>query len=149
MALLAAAVMVAGCGSGNGAGSGSGVDSGSAPPTNERFTTEADAICATGLQQMRDAVRAAFGSQAPTEAEVTTFTTSETVPMLTAQIDDLKALTPPGGDEATVAAIWDAMDEGLGTIEGDPASVLSDPAPMSDALALARSYGFRSCGNVS
>ena len=141
MILIAAATLAAGCGGSE--------ESGPAPPTNEKFITEADTICATGLAQMQDAVRTTFGNEAPTEEEATAFTTTETVPMLTAQIADLKALTPPEGDEATVEAIWDAMEEGLGTIEDDPASVLADPIPMVDALELARSYGFRSCGNVS
>lgn len=130
------------------AGCGGGGEGGPAPLSNDAFITKADKICAAGLVQLQDQVQATFGNQPPTEAEVTDFTTSDTAPLLATQIESLRALTPPEGDEETVNEIWDAMDEGLKTIQDDPASVLADPEPMAAALELARSYGFRSCGKT-
>ena len=130
------------------AGCGGGEDDGPPPLTNDVFITKADKVCDAGLKELQDKVRAAFGNQAPTEDEVLAFTTSDQVPLLTAQIADLRALTPPEGDEETVNAIWDSMEEAVNTMQDDPAEVLSDPSPMADALELARSYGFRTCGKI-
>ncbi|MGB0120627.1 MAG: hypothetical protein WBP55_06720 [Solirubrobacterales bacterium] len=116
--------------------------------TNDAFIKKADRICATGLLDLQDQIQATFGNQAPTEEEVLAFTTSDTAPLLAAQIQDLRALTPPEGGEEAVNEIWNAMDEGLTTIQDDPATVLTEPEPMATALELARSYGFRSCGKT-
>jgi len=138
--LLAVAALVSGCGGG---------DDGPPALTNDVFITKADKICAQGEVDLQDRVRATFGNDAPTEEEGITFTTTETIPLLNLQIEGLRALTPPDGDEETVNEIWDAMEDGVKTLQDNPETALSGTDPMADAMELARSYGFRSCGAES
>lgn len=128
-------------------GCGGGDDDGPAAPTGDTFIGRADRICARGQVDLQERVTATFGNQAPTEEEGVTFTTNETIPLLQAQIEELRALTPPEGDQETLEGIWDAMDDGVETLEQDPESAVAGGDPMADALELARSYGFRSCGS--
>ena len=141
LAIACVAIGLSGCGGGG--------EEGPAAPTNDAFITRADKICAQGQVDLQSAVTATFGNQAPTEAEGIEFTTTETVPLLTLQVEALRALTPPEGDQETLDAIWDAMEEGVNTLEENPETALDGSDPMADAMELARSYGFRSCGEES
>ncbi|MDQ2700829.1 MAG: hypothetical protein M3Y23_05815 [Actinomycetota bacterium] len=137
VSVLAAAAILAGCGGG---------DEGPPALADDVFITKADQICSQGAIDLQKRVTVTFGNQAPTEDEGTTFTTVETVPLLTAQLEALRALTPPEGDQETVGAIWDAMEDGVKTLQDDPETALDGSRPMADADELARGYGFRSCG---
>jgi len=136
-----AALVLAGCGGGG--------EESPAAPTNDAYITKADKICAQGEIDLQDAVTATFGNLAPTEAEGVEFTTTETVPLLKLQVEALRSLTPPEGGAETVNEIWDAMDKGVKALEENPEAALSETEPMADAMELARSYGFRSCGAES
>lgn len=141
VSLTVAAAVVGGCGGGGG-------DEKPAP-TSDTFITEADEICARSETDLQRQVTATFGNAAPTEAEGATFTTTKIVPMLSLQIESLRALTPPEGDGDTVDAIWDAMEETVEELKADPESGFGGTDPMAGALEQARAYGFKACGKTS
>jgi len=82
------------------------------------------------------------------------------LPILTKLVVDLKALTPPPGDEATVADIIAAQDAGIAKIKefrdaaiaNDARKVLALEKEFDSSLSLADaklvSYGFKTCGNI-
>lgn len=63
------------------------------------------------------------------------------------QVIEIRALTPPEGDEEQITEILDKLDQGLDDLEADPnlLSVPDGPAKILEARALAGEYGFMSC----
>jgi hypothetical protein len=126
-----------------------GADEGPAAPSSDTFVERADRICTQGAERLGDEVVATFGNRAPTEQEGIAFTSEVTVPMLANQIEKLRSLTPPEGESATVSTIWDAMDDGLSTLETNPETAFGTSDPLAEGLDLASAYGFKSCGATS
>ena len=88
----------------------------------------------------------------PSDAEIRAFGTDVVIPRLREQIADLRALTPPTGDEQEVAAIYDAAEAGIEKLAADPALFNDEGAvtrELNQAERLARSYGFFDCGTYS
>ena len=139
--LFALATLFAGCGDDE--ESGDSGDGGSAP-TKAEFVKEGNAICEKGNAEL-DAATANFGPQTP-PAEVDAFVTDTLVPNVQGQIDDLRELTPPAGDENTVDEMLDTAQDNLDTVEDDPASIRSGD-PFAEANQLLRDYGLTVCGS--
>ena len=138
--LFALAALVAGCGDDDDSSDSGGGDA----PTKAQFVEEGNAICEKGNAELDEAT-ANFGPQTP-PAEVDAFVTETLVPNVQGQIDDLRALTPPKGDEDTVDALLDAAQENLATVEDNPATIRSGD-PFAQANQLLRGYGLTVCGS--
>jgi hypothetical protein len=133
---LVAAVIVAGCG-------GGGDDSSTSSLTKAEWIAKADAICQQGSQTVEQAARQQFGNQKPTAAEVQQFATGTALPNTQDQIDKIKALGAPSGDE-------DAVNNILDTVQADIDKAKSagdiENATFADGNALAKQYGLKVCG---
>ena len=130
-------LLAAGCG---------GDDSSSDEPAPDKVTyvAEADEICAAGRSSIEAIVQ---GLPAEIEApESQTAITDEIVPLYRDKVAQLRALTPPEGDEGTVAAIYDAVDEAVDVAEED-LRALGRNDPFDEANMLAAEYGFEACGS--
>ena len=57
----------------------------------------------------------------PADSEIRAFGTDVVIPRLREQLADLRALTPPAGDERSVAAVYDIAETGIDELEADPA----------------------------
>ncbi len=113
-------------------------------PSKAAYVADADEICATGRSTIEEIVQ---GLPADIQAaESQTAITEEIVPLYRDQVAELRALTPPEGDEEKVAAIYDAVDEAVDTAEADPTS-LGRSDPFTEADGLAADYGFEACGS--
>ena len=146
MLLLAAALGVAltaaGCG-----GDDDGEETTRAPLTREEFISEADAICAEGDREIEEAGEEL--GDAPSEEELEQFTTEVVVPNVQDQIDQLRELPPPEGDEEDVAAILDAAQRGVDELEADPSlGIQGEDAggAFAEANQRAQGYGLTDCG---
>lgn len=146
MLLLAAALGVtaiaAGCGGDDEDGDGEAL-------TKQEFITQADQICAEGDRQINEAGSAQFGGQEPSAQEIEEFGTETVAPNIQNQVDQIRALTPPEGDEEQVSAILDAAQEGIDEVEEDP-SLLNQGqdagGAFTEANRLAEDYGLTDCG---
>ena len=134
-----AALVVAGCGGG---GDDSTSTSSLAKPA---WIAKADAICQQGNQEIEQAANEQFGkqSQQPTDEQIQQFTTETAVPSVQRQIDQIRDLGAPSGDE-------DQVNEILDTVQADiyktkSAKTLPDD-PFADGNALATQYGLTVCG---
>ncbi|MGK2932061.1 MAG: hypothetical protein ACSLFD_04745 [Solirubrobacterales bacterium] len=141
--VIASSVVFVACGGDD----SSSDDSGEAVPTKAEFIAQADEICAAGDQAINDAGTEQFGDKMPSEDKLADFASETVIPNIEQQLADLRELTPPEGDEDTVNSVWDSLDEGIATLEEDPAAGFGDDNPFEDANQQAQAYGFEACGD--
>ncbi len=76
----------------------------------------------------------------PSAAEVERFGRETAIPSLRMQVADLRALTPPTGDAAELAAIYDSADAAIDRLEADP-SLFNDEGAVARELNEAKRLG--------
>jgi hypothetical protein len=158
-AVLAAGLIAAGCGGDDdedttaattteaGATGATGA-AGGEPLSKSEFVEQADRICRQGDQEIQQAAQE-LGPGRPSDQEVEQFATETVVPNIQEQIDGIRQLTPPKGDEEEVNAIVDAAQEGVDMLEADPSLLLQGPdagGAFAEANRLAQQYGLEACG---
>jgi hypothetical protein len=135
-AVLTLGVIAAGCGD-------SGDDSSTSNITKAEFIAKADAICKQGNQEIESAAKQQFGGGRPSGPEVSQFITEQVIPNTQSQVDQIRALGAPSGDE-------DQINKMLDTVEADvekakAAGDINDQT-FAEGNALARQYGLKVCG---
>jgi hypothetical protein len=163
-ASLAAGLIAAGCGDDDedtttaatttetGATGATGV-AGGEPLSKSEFIRQADEICREGDRQIDQRAEDFFGGleQDPGSAELEEFASEVVIPNIQQQIDEIRSLTPPEGDDDEVSAILDAAQEGLDELEADPSSIDEGPdagGAFAEANRLAQDYGLKECGDA-
>jgi ABC-type lipoprotein release transport system permease subunit len=133
---LVAGLIAAGCG-------GGGDDSSTTSVTKTEWIAKADAICQQGNQTINQAAQQQFGNQKPTAAEVQQFATQTALPNTQEQVDKIRALGAPSGDEDQVNKILDTVQADI-----DKAKSAGDieNSTFADGNALAKQYGLKVCG---
>jgi len=136
----------AGCGSSK---SKSNKTSTSTPAiTKAAFLKQGNAICKRGNQQIAKAANTLFPRTGPkpSKARMTKFATSTVVPSLQSQINQIKALGTPAGDQTKVNAIVSSAQSALDKGKKDPALLTSNgSSPFKKTNQLSRSYGLKTC----
>lgn len=165
---LAASALLAGCG--DDGGGDVTTDPASLVPSKRDYIVQADTICAQADQAIQTEAEVSLGIGAddfkltqegeivflpgrrPSDERIRRFGTEVVIPALREQLERLRALTPPTGDEAEVAAIYARAERGIERLEADPA-LFNDAAAVRSALTearrLGRRYGFFECGTYS
>ncbi len=137
-AVALAAATAAGCGSSDDKG-----------PTKADFVKQANGICAKGNEEIEAGARKLFaGSKGrPSKAAIAKFVGSTAIPEIQKQVDALKKLDPPEGDEGKVKQITDAADAGLAKVKANPLSATREGPkdPFAKADKLAGDYGLEAC----
>ena len=144
--LVLAAAAFTGCGGGDD-GSSTYPAGVSRPIAKVRFLAEADRIChSTNARIEAAADGLVTGRREPPPAEVRRVVLRIVVPTLRSEVDAIRALGAPAGDEAQVKAILAATEHGIRQIEADPVGVLDGPPPaLREAGRLAQAYGSSEC----
>lgn len=142
---LAWGLIASGCGGGSDDSSSDG--SGAKSLTKAEFLAKANAICDAGNAQLQVDFEA-LGTNKPTQTQLKQVVTDKLVPSVEAQIDAIRALGAPAGDEDQVRAILDAADAGIAKVKADPALIASNSNqdPLKESNELANAYGLTSCG---
>jgi hypothetical protein len=130
--------LAAGCGSSNNDSSTS-----TAALSKPAFLAKANAICTTGNQK-QGAAQSALGKQ-PSQAQVATYVSTSFAPNVQAQIDGIRNLGAPSGDQATVTRMLDMAQADLNQVKANPALVIGDTNPFANFANLAHPYGLTSC----
>jgi hypothetical protein len=145
-ALAALALIVAGCGGGS-----SSTESTSSLSKAE-FVKKGNAICAKNEKKIQKtfetfAEEHNFSEKNPPSEKELQELSGELLPVVRSQIDEIRALGIPQGDEKEVEAIFAAAEEGIEETEKNP-SVISEPGggPFKKANKLSRDYGLTTCG---
>jgi hypothetical protein len=140
---LAVAAGAAGCGS-----SSHTATSTSAPAiTKTAFVTKANAICTHDNAHIAAAV-AKLG-KSPTKAQITAFAKSTFVPSVEAELNGIRALGAPSGDQKTVTNMLDLAKADLDARKSDSARLLGDPAQFANFADVAHPYGLTDCARNS
>jgi hypothetical protein len=136
-AVLALGVIAAGCGGGDDS------DTTTTVLTKPAWIAKADAICQQGNQEIEQAAQQQFGNQRPTAAEVQQFATGTALPNTQSQIDKIRALGAPSGDEDQVNHILDTVQAEIDTAKA--AGDIED-STFAEGNSLAKQYGLKVCG---
>jgi hypothetical protein len=151
--------VVAGCGGGGTPADESATAAGKASDGNATqlsktaFIKQADAICAEGREELSAAAQSVFGAKDDEREGLELGLVGDVlVPVLETEIDDLRAMGAPPGDEEEVDKIVDEMEEVLQVAEEEPQAFILPPDPSIKwrdpwraADKRAGEYGFREC----
>jgi len=141
--VLATGLIAAGCGDGNDdESSDTGTDAATAP-TKAEFVAEANEVCKQGNAELEAAGEETFKGK-PTQADLEAFVTDTLVPNVQGQIDDIRALGIPEGDEAVVNGFLDDAEGVLDDLEADP-SLLDKGDPFAAVNKELAAYGLTTC----
>ena len=160
--------MLAGCGGDDDGSVVTGADA--LTPSKRDYIVQADTICAHAEQLIETEAEVALGIDAndftvrpsgeivfksgrrPSAARIERFGAEVVISGLRKQLADLVALTPPRGDEGTVAAIYDSAEAGVERLAANP-SLFNDQGAvrreLNQARRAGRRYGFYECGTYS
>lgn len=117
------------------------------PSTRAAFLKAGNAICSRATRRMDRVGMTFFKSPGqPTRAETIAFARKVAVPTAQAELDQLRALRPPKGDEARVKAILDASQAAVDKVRANPSLLVGDNG-SDRANRLARAYGLTACAN--
>lgn len=151
LVLLALALALAGCGGGGGSTESS--ESTSALSKAE-FVKKGNAICASTEKEIEANVEKFTKEQnfsatkPPSEKQIAELAEQVLVPKVRQQLDEIRALGTPSGDEGEVEAILAAAEEALRETEANP-SVFGKGGvgPFAKVNKLSREYGLTVCGS--
>lgn len=134
---------------------GCGEDDGDSPMISKAvFVKKASAICSEtnakasseGIKVLRRLESDGASGQDPEAALVTEWL----VPTIQTEIDELRALGTPDGDEERVDAILVALQDVIDRADADPERYLSEQVnfehPYKEVEKLATAYGISECG---
>lgn len=141
-AALLAALVLAGCG-------GSSDDSSAPALTKAEFVAKGDAICErTDKRQATEfGVYVEENGENKSKAGEEDLVTNIGLPAIRIEIEELRELGVPAGDEEEIAAILDEAEEAVEEAEEDPGKVLREADdPFREVEKLAKAYGFKECG---
>jgi hypothetical protein len=143
-AVCSIGLLVAGCGS-----SKSSTASTPAKPalTKATFLAQANAICEEGNQKLAAAqqvLEKTVGAKAPNEAQITAYATAVFIPSIQGQIEKIRALGAPAGEEATLTHMLGVAQADLNQVKSKP-SVLVSGRPFASFAKLAHPYGLTAC----
>jgi ABC-type glycerol-3-phosphate transport system substrate-binding protein len=112
--------------------------------TKTQFLARANAICTTGNNQI--AAADAKLSKNPTQAQITAVVKTTTAPSIQAQIDGIRALGAPPGDQATVTNMLNLAQADLNKVKSNPSVLAAGGAsPFADFAKVAHPYGLTAC----
>jgi hypothetical protein len=143
---LAMGLIAAGCGDDDDESSDTGTDTVTAAPTKQEFLQQGNAICKRGGEEIDAAGEQTFGSGQPTPQELEAFASQTLIPGIQDQIDEIRALGAPEGDEDKVNSMLDKAEDAVDELEADPQGAFregNDPfAEVNKELA---AYGLTTC----
>jgi hypothetical protein len=144
--MAALAIVAAGCGGGDDTTSETVV-----VLTKPEFIKQADAICVKGNEAIEGEVED-FADENDVDIEKPTPEQQQEViadvvaPATRAQVEEIAELQAPSGDEETIEAMVESVEDATVELEDEPELLLEGKNPLSEGSKLARAYGLQECG---
>jgi hypothetical protein len=155
IAAVALVAAIGGCGSSSSSSSGSTAGSassaeGSSSLSKAEFVEQADEICTEGKQKGLEEMSAyAKAHASPGEPKLETLAKAlqaAFLPAVQTQVDEIRALGAPQGDEAEVKAILAALEEAVESAsKSSPSAGPNFGSNFKHSGELAREYGLNGC----
>lgn len=146
-ALVATAVIVAGC------GSSSDTTESTASISKAEFLKQGNAICAAGNKEINEGFEKFFSKndrkhKKPTEAEFEEITNTVLAPSVSKQISEVRALGTPEGEEGEIDEFLTNAEEALEELEEEPslAGAEGKEEPFFTVNKEAAAIGLTACG---
>jgi hypothetical protein len=146
--ILSVGLVLAACGSSN-----NNSTSTTAALTKAEFVKKGNAICKKGNQQINKVANQTFTKKKypngpPPKSVQVKFATDTVIPSIQSQINGIKALGAPKGDETKVNAIITSAQGALDQAKKDPTILLQNgPGPFKQTNKLTNAYGLTVCGS--
>ena len=112
--------------------------------TKQEFLDQGNAICEAGNKATEAESEEVFSDGQPTDDEFEQFATDVLVPSIQGQIDDIRALGTPEGDDGEVSEILDSAESDLDDLKSDP-SIIASGDPFAETNQALESYGLTVC----
>lgn len=136
----------AGCGGDDSDDGGGGGEAPATDITKAEFVKQANAICTAGNQEIADAAQELGSNGQPSDDDLQGFAEDSLIPSIRGQVEDIRALGFPEGDEDTLGGLLDDADGILDDAEDDPvAFVQQDEDPFTDVNQGLADYGVTAC----
>jgi hypothetical protein len=159
---MVAGLFAAGCG-GSGAAAGSSAKTASSDPgnsgteaktatvslTKEKYIRQSEAICEKADEKQNSELKAYLKknpkSQSSKAGQEKTIVTIG-LPPIEAEVEELKELGPPHGEEAQIGEIIEGIEAAVKKAEEEPGRLLTSSGdPFKQVGELASKYGFKAC----
>jgi hypothetical protein len=156
--VLAALLLVAGCGSDEDDATGSSgggevtVETGSL--SKAEFVKQANAVCAKNREQLERAVATFTAETSKTPAKPSeeppevAFLEETYLPGFQQQVDEVSAIGAPAGDEKEIVAFLQALQNMIDTATEEPQAFIDGDVSLDKAAKLAKAYGLTNCADL-
>jgi hypothetical protein len=146
-AILAVAValalggLAAGCGDDNKDSSGDAL-------TKQEFLVKGNAICNAGNKEVETAFETAIPKGQPTKEQLDTVVTDSLVPSVQRQIDSIRDLPAPEGDEDQITEMLDKAELAVQDVRENPSLATQNGSqdPFAEVQKELTAYGLTACG---
>jgi hypothetical protein len=138
---------------GAGCGSSSNTESTATALTKAEFLKQGNAICANGNKEINEGFEAFFKksnlkkNEQPSKAQKEEAAETILIPAITKDVESIRALGAPEGEEEQVEEILDAAEEAIEKLESEPAAAIEESnQAFVKVNKLSREYGLTVCG---
>jgi hypothetical protein len=146
---LATTLLVGLVGSGCGSSSKTTTSTATKPALSKaQFVAQGNAICLQGNRQLAAAqksLESSVGNHPPTPTQVTGYVNIAFAPSIQTQIERIRALGAPSGEQANVTKLLDLAQADLNQVKSKPTLLLRSRNPFASFARQAHAYGLTAC----
>jgi hypothetical protein len=116
--------------------------------TKAQFIAQGNAVCTDGNEKQKAAQTALeklVGNHVPSQSQIAAYVNASFVPLIQNQIDRIKALGAPSGEQSAVTSMLGLAQTDLDKVKTDPKLLTAEAHPFADFARTAHAYGLTAC----
>jgi hypothetical protein len=139
---MAIALVAAGCGGDS--------DDNDTALTKSQFLAKGNTICEVGNKEIQNAFETSIGKGQPTQEQLNAVVTDSLVPSIQGQIDGIRGLGAPEGDDGQIGQILDEAELALQDVKENPSLATQEGGqdPFASVNKQLNDYGLTACGST-